>query len=179
MASTEQLRTAQEERILLSKFEQEAIRLKDPKLIANRMAQVTSQLCQSPTLFFVFHEGIQAAILQADGGFPKGESPAGMSFAVDQQVITRIQMADKQGEIASLADYPPLAKILLSRMGVAHFEAWAVTGYGHLGRQAGRPRLLGILVILQAGVDSATRQDSLSRMMRTTGLVYENALLTR
>jgi hypothetical protein len=102
-----------------------------------------------------------------------------MSFPIDQMVLQKIREADQKGTFAALSDYGPLSRILLARLGVAHFEAWALTGYGHLGRQAGKPRLLGVLIILQAGLESAMRHDSLSRMMRTTGLVYENALLSR
>jgi hypothetical protein len=178
-ASQQALRGVREELALVENFEKDSLRLKDPKAVATRLAQATSQLCGSPVLYFTFHDGLGAAILQADAGFAPGTAPVGMSFPLDDRWVKYIQAIEKRGETASLSEYEPLTKILLARMGVAHFEAWAVTGYGHLGRQAGLSRLLGVLVILQAGVDSVSRHDSLNRLMRATGLIYENALLSR
>lgn len=166
---------AKRESELVSCFEGEAVRSRDPKAIARRLAGAAAQICESPTLFFIHHEGVRAAILQADGGFAPGDAPAAMSFPVDAAMLAAVVQAERQGIVASFSQYGPLQKLLLARLGLAHFEAWAVTGCGHLGRAAGRPRLLGILVIL--GAPSVSRYDSLSRMMRSTGLIYESALL--
>lgn len=179
VASQQALRTAQQERNLLNRFEQEAAALKDPKVVAAKLTQAATQLCGSPTLYFVHHEGLGSAILQSDAGFPPGSAPVAMSFPMEPAMLLKIQEAAKGGELINLCEYEPLARILMNRIGVAHFEAWPLSGFGHLGRQSGRPRILGILVILQAGVDSVTRHDSLCRMMRMTGLVYENSLLSR
>jgi hypothetical protein len=178
-ASHEALRAAREENAAIARFEAEASRLRDPKLVATRLTRGVSELCSSPALFFAHHAGLGAAILQADAGFPGGEAPAAMNFPLEAAALKRIFDGDRRGEIVSLAEYPPLARVLMARLGVAHFEAWPITGYGHLGRQAVQPRLLGILVILLAGVETASRHDSLSRMMRATGLIYENALLSQ
>lgn len=168
---------AKRESELVSRFEGEAARSRDPKAIARRLAGAAAQICESPTLFFIHHEGVRAAILQADGGFASGDAPAAMSFPVDAAMLTAVVQAERQGIVASFSQYGPLQKLLLARLGLAHFEAWAVTGCGHLGRAAGRHRLVGILVILEAQARSASRYDSLSRMMRSTGLIYESALL--
>ncbi len=170
---------AQEENTVISGFEEEAARLKDPKQVAERLVQTSSRLCNSPTLFFVFHEGIKTAVLQTHAGFGPGEAPVGMSFPIDQKILDQVQKEVAEGRSASLVEHAPLAHILMARLGVAHFEAWAVTGYSRLGRAAGKSKLLGVLIVLQAGIDSASRHDSLSRMMRTTGLIYENALLSQ
>jgi hypothetical protein len=68
---------------------------------------------------------------------------------------------------------------LMTRLGIAHFDAWAITGYSHLGRLAEKPKVLGILVVLQAGVESLLKKEALGRMVRATGLIYENAVLSR
>ncbi len=179
LAATQELaKAAKRESELVGRFENEAARSRDPKAIARRLAAAAAEICESPTLFFIHHEGVRAAILQADGGFGPGDAPAAMSFPVAQEMLGAVVQAERQGIVASFSQYAPLQKLLLARLGLAHFEAWAVTGYGHLGRAAGRPRLLGILVILEAGTRSVGRYDSLSRMMRSTGLIYENALLS-
>ena len=163
----------------MNQFQKEAALLRDPKAVGQRLTDTAQKLCQSPALFFGFHEGIRAAILQCDSGFAPGQSPAGMSFPIDASTLERIVHAGQSGPPLRLTEYPPLSKMLMARVGVAHFDAWPLTGYGHLGRVAGKPRLLGILVILQAGAESATRQDSLGQMMRASGLIYENTLLAQ
>ena len=97
-----------------------------------------------------------------------------MTFPITSEVITRLQLADDRNEWLSLTEYPPLARAVMTRMGVAHFEAWPVCG-----RKGGKSCLLGVLVILQAGVDSDLHRDSIARMMRATGLTYENSLVSR
>lgn len=172
------VRSAREESKVLNQFEEEARRLRDPRLVAHQLVHAASQLCGGPTLFFTYHERTKMAVLQADAGFANGDSPASWAFPVDPQLLSDVHDQDARAQVATLTDYRPLSQLVLARTGVAHFEAWAVTGYGHLGRQAGRTRLLGVLVVLESGVESYTRQDSLARMMRSTGLIYENALLS-
>jgi hypothetical protein len=178
-AAREALRMAREEQAFVARFENDTARIKDPKHVAKSFAQATAELCRSPTLFFAYHEGVEAALLVADGGYPEHDAPIGMSFPIDAAAIERIQEIEKGGQTASLAQYEPLTRVLLARLGVAHFEAWAVTAYGHLGRASGKVKLLGVLVILQSGMDTVSRHESLSRMMRATGLIYENALLAQ
>jgi hypothetical protein len=181
-ASASRLRALQDEGAILVQFEKEITKTKDPKIVHARMTTVASRLCASPCLFFAYHEVLRGAVLEAVAGMgEKGGADAlmGASFQVDQSVWQKISQAESQGHLVPLADYEPLSRLILIRTGVAHFEAWGVTGYGYLGRLAGKPRLLGILVILQSGVDSVTRHDSLSRMVRMAGLVYENALLSQ
>lgn len=172
------LKRAAEESAIVSDYERDAAAIKDPASISYKLTKTATQLCESPTLYFTYHDSMRLAVLHSDAGF-QGESPDGMSFPLGQEIMDRVIQADRNGEIASLADYGPLTKLVLARTGVAHFEAWALTGYGHLGRLSARPRLLGVLVILQAGVDSIARRESIARMIRTTGLAYENALLAQ
>ncbi len=164
---------------MISQFDQKVALTQDPRSVVKEMTETAAKLCKSPTLFFVFRSEISAAILLVDAGFPQGGAPATMSFSVSHELLKKIEISAQAGEIFMIGDYEPLSDILLARTGVAHFEAWAVTGYGRLGRQAGKPKLLGILVVLQAGMDSIAHQDSLKRMVRSTGLVYENALLSQ
>ena len=171
--------SARSESAILHQFESESAKLRDPRQVATRLAQTASRLCSSPTLYFVHHENARVAVLQTTAGFESGEDPSGMSFNLDAPIQHRILECEKKGQIASLSDYGPLTKLCLARFGTAHFEAWPVTGFAHLGRQAERPRLLGVLVVLHAGVESRTRQDSLFRMMRATGLIYENSILAQ
>ena len=179
LAAESALKRIREESSIVNQFEREAANIKDPKAIAYRLTATATRLCGSPTLFFNYHDSVKSAILHSDAGFDDGYTPAGMAFPLEPAVLARVRQADQRGEIASLSDYEPLAHLILARTGVAHFEAWALTGYGQLGRLAGKPRLLGILVILQAGSDTIAKNEAIGRMIRTTGLVYENALLAQ
>ncbi len=174
-----QLEQAREEERLLAEFEKEALAVRDARKVAQRMAQTAGKICQSPVLFFGYREGLRTAVLEAVEGAKNAERLQGLSFTLPQSSVDQVLQKAAKGEAASFADDSALAKLLLDRAGVAHFDAWAVTGYGALGRLAGRPRLLGVLVLLQPGVDSVTRQESLGRMIRATGLVYENTLLAQ
>ncbi len=176
--SLEGLQSLQRERKLLLQFEEEAVRFRDPKSLASRLTAISAELCQSPTLFFKFNETLNSAVLEADAGFAPGDAPMAMNFVIEPEALAAVIHVTQQGQLASFSNYAPLSKMLMKRLGVAYFEAWAMTGFGSLGRQTGRPRLLGVLVILQAGVDSAAHFASLSHMLRTSGLVYENTLLS-
>ncbi|OFZ82510.1 MAG: hypothetical protein A2583_11265 [Bdellovibrionales bacterium RIFOXYD1_FULL_53_11] len=180
MIAEEAVKRARQETDIVASFERDSALARDPRQVAKKMVDTVSRLCSSPAMFFAFHEGIRAAVLSTESGFDPGGSPGGaMSFPVDQTMLEATMHAVTRGECAYLSEYPPLAKLLLARTGVAHFEAWAVTGFGRLGRAAGIPRLLGILVVLRAGTESASRRESVIKMIRTAGLVYENTLLSQ
>ncbi len=165
-----------EERV--NRFEKEALALRNPRLLATRMAEVASEICGSPALVLLHDERLHALVLAADCGFAQGQAPVGLSCPVSPELTTRIQQDFARGELSPLTGHEPLAQVLMRRAGVAHFEAWALAGFGPLGRATRRARLLGALVILQSGVDSFNQREHLGRMMRATGLVYENAILT-
>ncbi len=176
-SSREALRSSAEEKTLVEKFEADVARLRDAGSVASRLAEAASRLSASPTLYFGFHEGLKAAILHATSGFPAAKAPAGMSFPLNLEAMRRIESAAQTSDApVSLSAYEPLAKLMLARLGVAHFEAWVLTGYSDLGRLARKPRVLGVLVILQSGVESVARHESLCRMMRASGLKYETTL---
>lgn len=177
-AANYELQRALDEHAMIDRFETLAVNLKNPKQVVERLTETSAVLCKSPTLFFTYFEGSHSVVLQSESGFPEGTQLPRISVPVDEKLIAAISRPDSLGQPISLSDYGPLAQILMNRFGTAYFEAWAVTGFGPLGRAAGRARLLGVLVILKAGTESATRREILSRMMRSTSLVYENAVLS-
>ena len=166
-----------EEKLLFDRYETDARASRDAKQMSQRLAEVTSKVCKSPTLYFTYQEASRLGILSADHGFENGDVPESMTFPITAEVSARLQQAESRNEILSLTEYPPLARAIMNRMGIAHFEAWPVTG-----KQAGPNgviRLQGVLVILQPGVDSDLHRESIARMMRATGHTYENALVSR
>lgn len=165
--------------VMLGEFEKEIFPLREPERMTKRLTEVTAILCKSPVLFFVYKHEISAAILQSFAGFDEGQNPTPMSFVIKEELLSQVQNKSTSGEITSVTQYEPLVNIIMARMGVAHFDAWAIAGFGPLGRQSGKVRLLGILVNLHSGVDSQLHQDALNRLMRSTGLIYENVLLSQ
>lgn len=166
LASQRLLNKEREENVLIDRFEMEAARIADPRIISERMVSVAARICKSPVLWFNHQESTKLGILAADAGFQPGDVPGSMTFPITAEVTSRMQEAESNGQQLSLTEYPPLSRAIMNRMGVAHFEAWPVSSRG---------RLLGVLVILQAGIDSDKHRDSLGRMMRTAGLIHENA----
>ena len=164
-----------EERFLISQFENEAPQIKDTRKLAVKLTLATSRIFRSPALFFGYQEGIQAAVLEAHAGFNDENKPAGMSCPIPETVLRKIFEREQQGFLVSLTDYGPLATLLNAR----DFEAWAVTGFApEVTPNGGGPRLLGILAILDRPNASQAPQASLTRLMKATGISYENALLS-
>jgi hypothetical protein len=166
---------------LLQDFETGALVQRHPRVIAEQTARTAHQLCQVPALFFTVDPVQGIARLAADAGLANQgrKAPAHLEFRLDTEAMDAIAEITRDGSIASLSQYEPLAQEILMHFGVSHFEAWAMTGFSWLGRAAGKPSVLGVLVLLGAGSQSLTHGPSLGRMLRNAGLVYENSLLAR
>ncbi len=182
-ASQETLRALEEERKVLTEVEEGLWKTQDPEQANQRMTQGVSRLCGSPTLFFQYQETLRTATLKYDAGFASGHAPVELAFPIDTHTLERLTgLALQEGNEARneaksiLSENAAMARIILARTGVAHFEAWPVFRYSALGRAAGKPRLHGVLIILQAGEAAYTRGDSIGRMIRSATLVYENTL---
>jgi hypothetical protein len=168
------------EREVLAQFEKSAPQVRAPQVLADRLALAAAEIAHSPSLYFVYHAGVHSAILQAHSGFQADAAPAVLSFPITDALLQTIQENDRRSEWTRLEAYEPLVRTIAAQTGVGRFEAWAVTGYGPLGRQARIPRLLGVLVLLggvAAEKDPAPRSELLKNLMRTTGLVYEKTRL--
>jgi|GEM_PF-2926413 len=166
---------------LLQDFETGALVQRHPRVIAEQTARTAHQLCQVPALFFTVDPAGGIARLSADAGLGERgrKAPAHLEFRLDAEAMDAIADITQDGSIASLSQFEPLARLILMHFGVSHFEAWAMTGFSWLGRAAGKPSVLGVLVLLGAGSQSLTHGPSLGRMLRNAGLVYENSLLAR
>ena len=166
---------------LLQDFETGALVQRHPRVIAEQTARTAHQLCQVPALFFTVDPVQGSARLAADAGLSNQgrNAPAHLEFRLDAEAMDAIADITRDGSIASLSQYEPLAQVVLMHFGISHFDAWAMTGFSWLGRAAGKPSVLGVLVLLGAGSQSLTHGPSLGRMLRNAGLVYENSLLAR
>lgn len=173
VATEKKVQIRNQEQLLLDRFESDVFRLRsggDTRAISEKMTAVAAKICRSPTLYFTYQESTRLAILSSDAGFDLthslGDAPTTLTFPVTADALDQMIRGDKLGEWITLSEYRPLGRAILSKLGIAHFEAWAVMG------EPGRGRLMGVLVVLQSGVDSNFHQDSLGRMVRTAGLGY-------
>ena len=135
-------------------FEQTA----DLRLVQSLLCETSAQLCASPVLYFRFEPQSRTLSLETDAGFSGGSAPAAAVFPLSLAALESISAHAAQGARISLAEYAPLQKLLLDRMGVACFEAW--------GFMAGT-RLLGVLVILQTNSQTELHREHVFRMMGT------------
>ena len=163
------LRISKKQFELLISHETEAMHLSDPQQIALHLTKNAAYLCDSPVLFFAFHENKQTASLLANSGFPT--PPSLEPFMITKVEHRKMINLAKQHQIPSLAQYTPLCDLILMNLNVAHFEAWAITTHSPLLRKSEDPKLLGILVILHAGIESNLHHGVLSRMIKTTGML--------
>jgi hypothetical protein len=171
----------QEQDRLLAEFETGSLIQRRPRLIADQAVKTANLLCGTPALFFMLEPKRGTAVLTSESGLKETgiSPPAVLEFALSAAAESEIGKITQEGSIASLSAYEPLAQLMLKTFGVSHFEAWAVTGYSWLGRAAAKPKVLGVLVLLQSGSRTLTLQRSLGRMLRNAGLVYENSLLSQ
>lgn len=160
----------------ISSLEAKVYALKDPVKVAGELVELLSNLCKSPAMFFDYSENTGLSTLQATGGFSSGTDPDSMSFRISIEARESVFADEKTTGAASLTEYVPLASVLMQKLGVAYFEAWVMTGFAPLGRLSGKRQILGVVVILNAGIDSALQRESLERVLRSIGLVYENTI---
>jgi hypothetical protein len=158
--------TSRDAELQVQRFEEDIMVSRSPRAVAARLTETASHMCESPALYFRFDAVKGRAELECGAGFTEGQAPLSLGFAIDRASLRKIRDCSRSGKVASLASFHPLSQALLQRMGIAHFEAWAVTN--------SEASLLGVLVILHSGVQSNRHRDFLIRMMRTTGSLYEN-----
>jgi hypothetical protein len=130
----------------------------DLRLVWSLLCETSAQLCASPVLYFRFEPQSRTLYLETDAGFSSERAPAAAAFPLSLAALESISTHATQGARISLADYAPLQKLLLDRLGVACFEAWGLMG---------GPRLIGVLVILQTNSQTEMHREHVFRMMGT------------
>lgn len=155
----------QSERVEVAKFETEVQLVRDPKLVAQSLAETAAKLTGAPALFFSYHDNLKACLLKAHAGLPPGVSTDALSFRLTDSMLGRIARYRKEGRTASLSDDPNLALLMAKRLGGAGFEAWPVSGQGG--------KLLGVLAVLASGSAAPVHSERLDQLMKTSGSIYE------
>ncbi len=161
------------EQILLEEFETEARRIRDIPRLEQKLVESVSGATKSPVLFFRYDALQGVAILSAEAGYPSNQSiigAGGMSFALETGLVSEIHAEVARGRSKNLWEYPPLGRVMLSRLGIANFEAWPMTESRN--PNAGPSRMLGILVVTESGVDSVLHRDFLGALLARASRHY-------
>jgi hypothetical protein len=139
---------------------------KSPEEIEAALVQLTSELSESPTLYFRYHRKLQNLTLSSVAGSVPVKSKSLFQAFVRKDIEEQIESFAKEGKVASLSNYGPMSKMLISQLNVAHFEAWALTSESEV---SGTPQMVGVLVVLNAGYRSAQSRPILSKMLKESG----------
>ena len=137
-----------------------------PEEIEKTLAQLTSEMSESATLFFRYNRRLQNLTLGSVAGAIQIQNSALFQAYIRKDIEEQVEGFATEGKIASLNNYGPVSKMMIAHLNVAHFEAWAVTSEADV---SGTPKLLGVLVVLNAGFRSAQSRPVLSRMLKEAG----------
>jgi hypothetical protein len=149
--------------------EELAIKVKNaqsPEEIEKILASLSSEMSESSTLFFRYNRRLQNLTLGTVAGNIQIQNNALLQVYIRKDIEEQVEAFATEGKVASLNNYGPINKMIIAQLNVAHFEAWAITSESEV---SGTPRLVGVLVILNAGFRSAQSRPVLSRMLRETG----------
>ena len=137
-----------------------------PEAIERDLTRLTSEMSESPTLFFRYNRRLQNLTLGTVAGNLKVPNSALLQAYIRKDIEEQVEDFAKEGKVASLNNYGPVSKMMITHLNVAHYEAWAVTSEADVSET---PKLVGVLVILNAGFRSAQSRPILSRMLREAG----------
>lgn len=180
----DQLATWEEEDQVVEAFESRVFSGKSPVEVARDFVEVARKLSHGPVLFFSHQPQLGALVLDASSGLPQQNTPGSIRFPVSVTLLDQVQsrVVGRESEALhgafELTPDSGLSDSMLHHFGVGHFEAWAIPYYSALGRHAQRASLIGVVVLLQSGMDTLAQKKRFSRMIRTAGLVVENSILS-
>ena len=172
-AETHEQNRLRREKILLEEFETDARRARNLERLEAKLVESASGATQSPALFFRYDPLQGIARLSAEAGYPSTQSiidAGGMSFALETSLVAEIHAEIGRGRPQNLWEYAPLARAMLSRLGIANFEAWAMVSAR--SANGGPSRLLGVLVVAESGVDSVLHRGFLGSLLERASRHY-------
>ncbi len=134
--------------------------------VEKELVSVSSELSESPVLYFRYHRRNQSLTLSAVAGEVKIPNYSLMQAYVRKDIELQVEQLADDGKVASISNYGPMSKLIISHLNVAHFEAWAVTSSPEISSQS---KLVGVLVVLQAGTKSAQARPILAKILKESG----------
>ena len=83
-----------------------------------------------------------------------------------EDIEAQVEQLAEQGKVASVTNYGPMNKLIVSQMKATQFEAWGVTSSAEVSGQA---KLVGVLVILKTGTQSIQARPAIAKVLRESG----------
>jgi hypothetical protein len=168
----ERANLSKEQRLVLE-FEHKVAQTAKENQIHDRLVKSIAEVAKSPVLFFKFDANKKAAYLTQKASLEQlpFKVSSQLSFEISDALLLEIFNSESKGRWVSLSQYTPLSHLVLKHFGVAHFEAWPVTTFQP--SQQTPSRVVGVIVIVQAGVDSALHRESVAKLLRLTGRAYQ------
>jgi hypothetical protein len=106
--------------------------------------------------------------LEETRGYAPGKEPAVLMATLGAAETIEVHRQRRLGNVMSLAQSPGLLKMMMMKLGIAHFEAWPLC--------ADTPeRLIGVLVVTQPNLETALAGEKISQRISMT----EDALSSR
>jgi hypothetical protein len=134
--------------------------------VEKELVQLSSELSESPVLYFRYQRRTQNLSLSAVGGEVKIQNYVDMQAYVRKDIELQVEHMADDGKVASVSNYGPMSKLMITHLNVAHFEAWGVTSHPEV---SGQSKLVGVLVVLQAGMKSAQTRPVLAKILKEAG----------
>jgi hypothetical protein len=154
------------QRDYVAEFSEKAQKAYTIETIEKDLVQISSELSESPVLYFRYHRRHQNLTLSSVAGQVKVPNYTQMQAYVRKDIETQIENLANEGKVASITNYGPMSKIMISNLNVAHFEAWAVTSDAEISNGS---KMVGVLVVMQAGFRSAQARPILAKILREAG----------
>jgi hypothetical protein len=134
--------------------------------IEKELTSLSSELTESPVLFLRYNRRNQNLTLASVAGEIRIPNYVQMQAYVRKDIELQVEQLAEGGKVASLTNYGPINKLMITHLNVAHFEAWGVTSSPEISGQA---RLVGVLVVLHAGMRSAQVRPTLAKILKESG----------
>ena len=134
--------------------------------VEQALVQNSSELSESPVLYFRYQRRSQNLTLASVAGKVQIPNYSYMQAYVRKDIEMQVESLANEGKVASVTNYAPLSKLMMQNLNVAHFEAWAITSDSEVSSGS---KLMGVLVILQAGFRSAQARPTLAKVLREGG----------
>ncbi len=134
--------------------------------IEKELAETSADLTGSSVLYFRYQRKTQNLILSTLAGHVRVPNYSVMQAYVRKDIEMQIENLANDGKVASISNYGPMMKLIVSHLNIARFEAWAVTSSHEV---SGQPKMVGVLVILQTGEKSNQVRPMLARILKESG----------
>lgn len=168
-AQLNETKTIAQEQSKLLQFEEYSKRLRKSYTaegIEKELVNFCSELAGSPVLYFRYQRRTQSLSLGSVAGEVNIENYNDMQVYIRKDIELQVEQLAEQGKVAAVTNYAPLNKLIVSRLNMGQFGAWAVTTSSEI---SGLAKLVGVLVILQTGPKAAQAKPMIAKVLKESG----------